>query len=487
MNDDLPVIDELERMLIASCYGPPASDRERRRRQRLRRRWAAAGISAAACTAAAIAAIVLASGSVEPSAAQALDRAATAAANGPAQSLRPGQYWYTRTIVSTDQPVPVVPTPTPSGPAKLPAMVNLDLRQSSETWIGIDGTIRQRNITLSERFASPAGRKRWLASRQALPSFGTSDSITGGAGWFPPQSSGLGDLGDGLFSYRELVSLPIGVPELRAAIERAQTALGGRQQHGLSMQASRGVGVAGMQVVAKPSAVDRRAIEDLNTIASLLATPVAPGVRAALYRVAASLPGVEYDGPARDPLGRAGVAVSVGRSDSEMRMIFDPHTGALLSSSYRPGQAGRGVGLGGLTETIVAQAMASSIDSLPPDVKPIRGKMPVPQTISISPHRGATNTVFSLELSAPAGTHARAPAPPASAMLNGPTAPNCRSYLFPPPAARIGKAVVSSVDGRFAYRYRLAPSSIGRRRWCAGRYLLQVGAQNQQGVYFDVS
>ena len=45
---------------------------------------------------------------------------------------------------------------------------------------------------------------------------------------------------------------------------------------------------------------------------------------------------------------------------------------------------------------------------------------------------------------------------------------------------------MSSVDGKIAYRYRLAPSSIARRRWCTGRYLLQIGAQSQQGVYFDV-
>ena len=447
-------------------------------------RWAAAGISAAACTAAAVAAIVLASGSVAPSAAQALDGAATAAASGPARSLRPGQYWYTRTVDSTDLPMPIVSAGIPPGRAKLPT-VTVDLRQSLETWIGIDGTIRQRAVTLSSRFVSPAARRRWLASGQPLPTFGESDSVTGGAGWFPPQSSGFGDLGDGLFSYRELVSLPTGVPRLRAAIERAQTALQRRQHHGLTVQARGGVGVAGMQVVAKPSAVHSRAIEDLNTIVSLLDTPVAPGVRAALYRVASSLPGVVYDGPARDPLGRAGVAVSVGPGDSEMRMIFDPHTGALLSSSFHPSPAGPG-DISALTETIVAQGTASSIDSLPPGVKPIGGKPSAPRTISISPRRGATNTVFLLELSALAGTRARAPGPQSSAMVIGPTAPDCRSYLIPPPEARMGRAVVSSVDGEVAYRYRLAPSSIGRRRWCTGRYLLQVGAQSQQGVYFDV-
>jgi hypothetical protein len=75
-----------------------------------------------------------------------------------------------------------------------------------------------------------------------------------------------------------------------------------------------------------------------------------PEQRAALYEVAARIPGVELDGRARDRAGRPGIAVSIrnepdGRVD---RLIFDPGTGALLASEevalpeggfgYRPGE-----------------------------------------------------------------------------------------------------------------------------------------------------
>lgn len=489
MSDDLPVLDELERRLIAGCYGTPGSDRDRQRRVRPYWTWIVAGISGAACIAAVVGAVLLASRSVEPSAALALDRAAAAAASGPGAPLPPGKYWYTRTVDSTRLPIPIVPTagPPPSGSA--PATVAFDVRQRLETWIGMDGTIRQRDTIISDRFASPAGRKRWLATGQAPPPLSGSDSITAGDGWFPPQSGSLGDLGDGLFSYSQLVSLPTSVPKLRSAIERAQAALQWRDQHGLNIQPRHGAGVAGMQILQSgtgPSAVDRRAIEDLHTIASLLETPVTASVRGALFRVAASLPGVAYDGPARDPLGRKGMAVSLGNGQFEMRMIFDPHTGVLLASSLSPGGTVRSLGYGGSTETIIAQGVASSIDSLPGGLKPVGSTVPPPATISISPRSGATNTSFLLRLSAPAGTSTRASAPQAIAVLNGPTAPGCRSYLLPPPIAHLRDGTVTSAHGKVTYRYRLAATAIGRRRWCAGRYLLQVGAENQARLYFDV-
>jgi hypothetical protein len=75
-----------------------------------------------------------------------------------------------------------------------------------------------------------------------------------------------------------------------------------------------------------------------------------PAQRAALYEVAARIPGVELDGRARDRAGRPGIAVSIrnepdGRTD---RLIFDPGTGVLLAGEevalpgrafgYRPGE-----------------------------------------------------------------------------------------------------------------------------------------------------
>jgi hypothetical protein len=71
-------------------------------------------------------------------------------------------------------------------------------------------------------------------------------------------------------------------------------------------------------------------------IGELLASADAtPELRAALYRVAAGLPGVELGGATADPSGRPGVAVSMTYSQRgaavRASMIFDPETSELLA------------------------------------------------------------------------------------------------------------------------------------------------------------
>jgi hypothetical protein len=93
----------------------------------------------------------------------------------------------------------------------------------------------------------------------------------------------------------------------------------------------------------------------MKVIASLLAMPVTAPVRAALYRTAASLRGVHYEGAARDALGRSGVAISVAVDHARLRMIFDPRTGQLLSTSTRYGAGFIARGFGPVIETIVTE------------------------------------------------------------------------------------------------------------------------------------
>jgi hypothetical protein len=99
--------------------------------------------------------------------------------------------------------------------------------------------------------------------------------------------------------------------------------------------------------------IARSAVGDLNIIAWLLAMPVSAPVRAALYRTAASLPGVRYNGTALDALGRRGVEISVGSGDDQMRMVFNPQTGALLATSSGFGASALAKGFGPLVETLV--------------------------------------------------------------------------------------------------------------------------------------
>ena len=65
-------------------------------------------------------------------------------------------------------------------------------------------------------------------------------------------------------------------------------------------------------------------------------TDASPALRAALYKVAARIPGVELVGPAVDRVGRHGVAVACVDSKLHERhvLIFDPKTAALLGEEY---------------------------------------------------------------------------------------------------------------------------------------------------------
>ncbi|GAA4620883.1 hypothetical protein GCM10023196_006580 [Actinoallomurus vinaceus] len=72
----------------------------------------------------------------------------------------------------------------------------------------------------------------------------------------------------------------------------------------------------------------------------LLAGPLTPGAKAALYRLLAKQPGIRYLGTATDPMGRRGAVLALGsggdavrqaKSDGEIRLIVDPNTGRLLA------------------------------------------------------------------------------------------------------------------------------------------------------------
>jgi hypothetical protein len=76
--------------------------------------------------------------------------------------------------------------------------------------------------------------------------------------------------------------------------------------------------------------------EMLVLVGDLLRETVAPPeLRAALFRVAARIPGVELVGESTDPAGRKGVAVARTSDDAGFlernELIFDPHTSELLA------------------------------------------------------------------------------------------------------------------------------------------------------------
>ena len=59
-------------------------------------------------------------------------------------------------------------------------------------------------------------------------------------------------------------------------------------------------------------------------------TDASPALRAAIYKVAATIPGVEVLGPARDHSGRLGIGLAYNTAGARSELIFDPRTSALL-------------------------------------------------------------------------------------------------------------------------------------------------------------
>ncbi|WP_433353860.1 CU044_5270 family protein [Microtetraspora malaysiensis] len=72
-----------------------------------------------------------------------------------------------------------------------------------------------------------------------------------------------------------------------------------------------------------------------RTLASLLyELPASPQVRSAAYRALATLPAVQVEGPATDPRGRPGIAVTFliqGDRTPRIRLIIDPDTSKVLA------------------------------------------------------------------------------------------------------------------------------------------------------------
>jgi hypothetical protein len=61
--------------------------------------------------------------------------------------------------------------------------------------------------------------------------------------------------------------------------------------------------------------------------------PTSAALRAALYRVLATTPGIRLLGRTPDSIGRDGTAVAVDVEDAQLELILDPATGELLQTS----------------------------------------------------------------------------------------------------------------------------------------------------------
>jgi plasmid stability protein len=230
-----------------------------------------------------------------PAAAKVLHAGADVARKQPPAPIPSDGYRYTKSrnswlvyydICSFPSPTPLTcPAPPPDDWAFSVAISN-----TREKWVASDGSGRLLVESGEPRFLGPRDKATWKAAGSPeLDSPGTSD-----------QSFGPNDI-----SYTDFSEYSTDPDELYDQIR------GKAEGHGHSTDA-----------------------EMLVLVGDLLRETVAPpDLRAALFEVAARIPGVELVGEATDPVGRRGTAVARTSDDAGERheLIFDPETSELLA------------------------------------------------------------------------------------------------------------------------------------------------------------
>jgi hypothetical protein len=222
----------------------------------------------------------------ESAAAAVLQRAALAAeASGGPRTLRAGEYWY---VHSRDTRLGV----TFGSTAHPIVIVNARGSEDRQVWIGrgVRSWLSTRAVG-PVQFLAASAREQWVRAGR------------------PKELKGLpnGPLPADAFDmpYKQLIALPTNVDAL---------------WHVVKHQAGRGS--AGWQ-----------RHEMFTVIGDLLREdPVPARVRAALYRVAARIPGIQLVGMTHDGLGRPALDVALNDSFDGNReeLLFDPRTANLL-------------------------------------------------------------------------------------------------------------------------------------------------------------
>jgi hypothetical protein len=247
-----------------------------RTRGRLRLAIAVGAVTAAAAAAAAVLVGPPGGGGTASAAARALREAASAARSQPVLAVpRDGRYLYVRTVEAHL-------TQTDIGPRWLEPQI-------TESWLGPEGG--RTRVSYGEfEFLSPGERRRF---REAFVDRGLPVPA-------PPAKPRLFDA----------------PPPDRLRLPSDADALYGR-------------------LYARARGHSEGTYREMFTlVGDALRDPTAttPRQRAALYEVAARIPGVELAGRVRDRAGRRGIAVTMRNEPDGTRdsLIFDPGTGALL-------------------------------------------------------------------------------------------------------------------------------------------------------------
>ena len=273
-------------------------------------RVALAGLGAVALVAAVVAISITTTGSRTPGpishppkldAATVLKHASLVADEQPAfPALQPGQFIYTDEIDSN-----LVSTEGPDSdhmPSQPYTVLQPETRQ---IWISPDGSGRLAESYGSPTFLTPADKARWIQAG--------SPPLTDGH--LPPDVSG----GPGTLYFVNMSQLPTNPSVLKALLDNGRLDDGGLETHPPGSPNG---------PYTYPTPGPAKEFEDVGDLLS--ETYASPQLRAALYQVAATLPGVELVGTVTDDQGRTGTAVAYASQGVRTELIFDPTTSALL-------------------------------------------------------------------------------------------------------------------------------------------------------------
>ncbi len=500
-------------MTVQAPPRPPDRDdlqaliEEARRRARRRRRRTGAVVAVALLIVAGAYLLAL-----QPGGSGAPSRAEAPRSSSLPLRVGVGPFWYMRTIGTMR--APRCAKPLPGVMNRCGSTVWFDVVRSTETWVGVDGTMRERMVEVSQRFASPVDRTRWLASDKPIPvpvSIAQGDALDIGSGHYPspqfaavapqvppaegpPTGAGPIDVGDGPFTYRQLLAVPTNGVAALARIEQAETALRHRYGQMLERWHSPGAGLVARGDFA-PAPAAGKSIQELTLIANLDAAPIPTNVRLGLFHAATALPDATVTRGAGE-----GVAVSASYPHWEsVSFTFDRRTGELLTGLPVDGgypDVPRGASI------VVAQGPVDSVTALPGGVKPIAGVGTPPWWPSARPPQveiarstaGGPRTIFTMLVAATPGERTH-PAPTAWLGITGSAGYGIyhagkpayiRRGVFlpgnqgtdpclPTTAVRVWPGATIRRGGKLVYVYRMAPQAFHLQAWCPGRY--SVGIQ----------
>lgn len=181
-------------------------------------------------------------------------------------------------------------------------------------WYRADGSGRERVVRKATSFLTP--RDRAIAKSHGM-------TLARVAAAYPRVLDGALRSGSlltaGILPYWQMNRLPTQPAALRSALERLLVATAPNRARGPMMR----------QLRAHPGDL-------FSPISQFLFLPTSRGLRAALFRVLAGLPGVQLLGRQRDRLGRSGIAVAVtlpgGPDRVREELLFDPATSNLLQT-----------------------------------------------------------------------------------------------------------------------------------------------------------